>query len=47
MELNQRRYLDHVNDFYQAAPTIGAFDATQELLRSALAAYLRTGRTLR
>ena len=37
VELNQRRYLDLDRRTYPGTPPIGAFDATQRLLRAALA----------
>ena len=37
VELNQRRYLDLEHRTYPGIPPVGAFDATQRLLRNALA----------
>ena len=37
VELNQRRYLDLDHRTYPGTPPLGAFDATQRLLRTALA----------
>ena len=37
VELNQRRYLDLDRRSYPGTPPLGAFDATQRLLRRALA----------